>query len=216
MKIYAEGKFINSFPLSFFLTQGEQNADVIEFVVPRFYEAVDLAECTFVLTAVNAAGTQLESVLTKETNSETLTLTWNINGYFTAVAGLLDLGMRAVRSDASHAAGEYDETAVVLKYALSPVFVREAISGTEGLPTPDLIAQSLDQLAILLEDALDKIAAEATALGLTALSERIDILEDRTATEAHIIALTQAEYDALETVDDTCLYVILSEEEAEE
>ena len=55
MKIYAEGKFINSFPLSFFLTQGEQNADLIEFVVPRSYEEQDLSDCTFVLTAVNAA-----------------------------------------------------------------------------------------------------------------------------------------------------------------
>ena len=214
MKIYAEGKFINSFPLSFFLTQGEQNADLIEFVVPRSYEEQDLSDCTFVLTAVNAAGTQLEAVLTKGIGADSIILTWKINGYFTAVPGLLDLGLRAVREGETVAAGEYDETAVVLKYVLSPVFVRAAVSGTEGLPTPDLIAQSLDQLAILLEDALDAIAQEASELGLTALSERLDDLEADSAAQTDVIALTQAEYDALENVDENCLYAIISEEEA--
>lgn len=215
MQVHAEGKFINSFPLSFFLTQGEQNADVVEFVVPRRYEEEDLSACTFVLTAVNAAGTQLESVLTKTVAADSITLYWKINGYFTAVPGLLELGLRAVREGETATEDEYDESAVVLKYVLSPIFVRAALSGTEGLPTPELIAQSLDQLAILLEDALDAIAREADELGLTAVSERVDALETDLAAQTEVIALTQAEYDALETVDESCLYAILADEEVQ-
>lgn len=219
MKIQADGKFINSFPLSFFLTQGEQNVDVVEFEVARTYEGLDLSDCTFVLTAVNAAQTQLEAVLTKTVTADKITLRWSITGYFTAVAGLLELELRAVRAGEDATEGSYDADAVILKYVLSPVFVRAAAAGTSGIPTPEQSAQTLSQIAAALEAALDDIAQAAATLGITGITERLTAAESSLAAlqalTSPITALTQTEYDALTTVEAARLYVIVNETEAE-
>lgn len=226
MTIKAEGKFLNSFPLSFVLTQGEQNADSVDFEVPRYYEGVDLGDMTFVLNGVNANGDALSSILTKVTNADTITLTWFVSGYFTAVAGTLQLSLCAYTADSESTDNDgnltYDADAVVLQYILAPIIIREALHGTSGTVVPDLTAQAIAQLMTALETAQSTLAEDAASLGLTGLSTQMSTLQTQVASLATtidafvspIVALTQAEYNALESISDNRLYLIVEEAEA--
>ena len=122
MILKANQKYIDMSSVRHLLVSGEKNADFLTFEVSEDYNGIDLSECTFILRAVNSAGNLVEQTLRKQTENNSIFLTWTVDEYFTAVSGVLKLEIRGVKGDE-----------LVIKYDLSNIIVRESAVG-EGLP----------------------------------------------------------------------------------
>lgn len=186
MKLVAEKKMINSSPMYYLLTEGEHNADTIEFVVDRYYDEISVENCTFIIKGINSKNNQVEQVLEKTVVEDKVTLKWSINEEFTAVAGMIELEIRGVIKVLA-------KEILIIKYSMSPIEVRGTGKGS-GLPTVGLIEQAINSLQITVGEGITNIQ--------TFVNQQI------TSLGYPYIILTQAEYDNLSVIDETKLYVI--------
>ena len=122
MILKANQKYIDMSCVRHLLATGEKNADYLIFEISKNYHNVDLAECTFILRAVNSAGNLVEQTLKKQTYGNSIFLTWTVDEYFTAVSGVLKLEIRGIK-----------DNELVIKYDLSDIIVRGSAVG-EGVP----------------------------------------------------------------------------------
>lgn len=121
MEIIAKGKNIPTYEFANLLIQGERLADTIVFVVDRIYNGYDLADHSFVISGVTAAGSEATQALEKTVGDENIRLIWPVTEDFTADAGMLQLCMTA--------SPEYGEITHVIRYAMQPVNVRPFPAG---------------------------------------------------------------------------------------
>ena len=207
MDIYANGKNIPTYSFANLFTQGEQYADKLYFVVDRFYNDIDLYDCSFLITGLTENDWQADSTLEKEPLGDKIRLTWTVSPNFTANSGMLKLCIRAALTP------EYG-AAVILKYTMPPVFVRPALNGQNG-PLPESGEQAVSQINAATSDGLDELQQKIdsfTADFVTPLSNRIAALEAAIAAMPGICAVTQAQYDVMQH-DPNTLYVIIEEDE---
>lgn len=186
MKLIAEKKLIDSSPMYYLLTEGEHNADTIEFVVDRHYSDVCIENCTFIIKGINSKGDQIEQVLEKIIDGEKVILKWSINRDFTAIAGMLELEIRGVIK-------LMEKEILVIKYSMPAIEIRATGRGG-SLPPVDLIEQAVNDLQIKVSEGITNIQ--------NFISQQIVDLG------YPYIILTQAEYDELSIIDETKLYVI--------
>ncbi len=128
MEIIANGKNIPTYEFGDLFIQGEKLADTIVFVVDRIHNGYDLADHSFVISGVTAAGYWAVQALEKEVETERIKLIWPVSADFTADAGQLELCMTA--------SPEYGEITHVIRYAMQPVNVRPFPVGRER-PEPE-------------------------------------------------------------------------------
>ena len=234
MEIYARGKNIPTYAFGNLFTQGENLADVIVFVVDRYYCGKDLSLCTFAVRGVTEENWEADQVLPMEVDVKTLRLIWRVADTFTYNAGKLMLELRAseiVEGD----------THTVIKYSMPPVEVAPTISGQNG-PLPETAEQAVSEINEAVGDGLtalqqkidsfditpfeDQLAAETAAdlallqkkiddFDLDAVEDRLDDIDDDISAlyaRPKIIPLTRAQYDAL-VQKENALYVIIEEVE---
>lgn len=182
------GKQIDSSNISMLLVQGEHRSQVIDFEVPRIYDSIDLSDCTFILRGVSGEA-QTEQPLTKTLSGEAITLTWIPDRIFTANAGPLRLELRAV----TPAETEEEAPELVVKFSMAPILIRETAEAGEQL-TADEADQAITRLSIALNDAIAAMEAQSRIL---------------LANSVYIEVLTESDYDALETKDESTLYAVL-------
>ncbi len=206
MEIYAKGKNIPSFPFGGLLVQGEKLADTITFVLDRYYDGKDMAECSFLLRGVNENNEEAQQSLSAELMGEDkLSLEWSVSEYFTAVAGNLSLELRAVRMS-----GDVEE--LVLKYTMQPINVASSPSG-ENTPLPDTSEQLLNEISSAVSEGIDTIEQCVAEFNLDEVDARLDAMEEKTEiylARPEVIPVTQSEYDSI-THKQNALYVIVKE-----
>jgi len=231
MVIYAKGKNIPTYGFSNLFTQGEHFADVIYFVVDRFYCGKDLTQCTFAIRGVTEENWEVDELLVQEeVLNDKIKLKWTVVDGFTHNAGKLTLEIRA-----SKTVDESNYT--IIKYNMAPVYVNPTPAGRNG-PLPETAEQAVSAIneatGIGLETIRQEIAdfdlspyeeqlAAATAADLVLLQNkmdefnleeveaRLDQMEEDTATylaRPEVVALTRAQYEAI-TPKSNSLYVII-------
>ncbi len=230
MEIYAKGKNIPTYAFGSLFVQGENLADVITFVVDRYYCGKDLSLCTFAIRGVTEENWEATQVLPQEVDTSVIRLTWRVSDSFTYNAGKLSLELRA--SEISD-----NDVHTVVKYSMAPVNVAPTISGQNG-PLPDTSEQAVSEINAAVGEGLDELQAKidsldineytaqlisATEADLELLQEkmddfdldeveaRLDKMEEDTATylaRPEVVALTREQYDAI-TPKKNSLYVII-------
>lgn len=187
MQLIAKNKTIDTSPIYYLLIEGEHNADNIDFVVDRYYsDDVSVEDCTFIIKGVNSKGNQIEQVLEKSIYDDKVILKWTVSRDFTATAGILKLEIRGVIK-------MLENETLVIKYSMPAIEVRSSGKGS-GLPDIDLIEQAVNSLQLTVNEGITNIH--------NFVNQQIADLE------YPYIILTQAEYDALSSIDETKLYVI--------
>ncbi len=226
MLLKANGKCIDTLPISSLFTQEEAYADTIVFEVDRHYNGMDLAEFAFTMRGVTESGGEAQSELQVTVDEEVLQLRWNVSEQFTAEGGTLQLDLLAVKYDDSEADPAADAPDHILRYQLPPVQVR-------ALPDSDRVMDNASYTAFLLEvkETAENGIAEMSAIltefesqqtdydqqltdmekHLQTLKTRVDTHDEQIAAITPIAVLTQTEYDALEAPDESTLYVIKAE-----
>ncbi|MBQ7026880.1 MAG: hypothetical protein IJN14_00585 [Ruminococcus sp.] len=212
MEIYAQGKNIPTYSFSRLFVQGENCADTLTFVVDSVYGGNNLSDCDFCIVGVSDDRWEVMQTLIPEICGDKIKLAWKVSKIFTQNSGTLALELRASRNDE-----------LVLKYEMEPVYVRKTLHG-ENAPLPDtseqiisdIIQTASDSVAVIDEEknnALDELQSKMDAFNLDETNERLDRIEDDTAVylaRPEVVALTQAQYDAISPKKDS-LYVIVEE-----
>ena len=197
----ADGKFIDTMPVQQLFSQEEARADTIVIEVDRYYGAHDLAEFLFIMRGITPSGGETEAVLEKETDEETIRLSWEVGPGFTQEPGSLALDLFAYRYE-EEADPEEDPPDYLLRYQLPPVQVRALPDGTHVLDETSYTAFLLEVRATA-EAAIEEIddAAGAVQTELRRIAAKVDA-------QPPIVILTQSQYDALPVKDPGTLYVI--------
>ena len=140
IKLIAEGKFIDTKEIKHLLTQGEKNADMIQFVIGIGNDGVDISGCSFTLRTVASEGSMTETVLSKLVVDDNINLIWTVPDTATAIAGMLRMELIGVKNNE-----------VIIKFKMPPIYVKEAVMGS-NVPLPDIMDQSLDEMHKLLDE----------------------------------------------------------------
>ena len=226
MEIFANGKNIPTYPFSRLFTQGEHCADTITFVLDRFYNGIDLADCSFTLIGLTEDKWEVNQTLLPIISGEKLKLDWKVMSSFTVNAGLLQLEMRVSRNDE-----------LILKFQMRPVFVSPALN-KKNEPLPETAEQLISEINNAASEAMEKIQDKIGNLDispyiselrqtakqyLSMLDEkmaefdldetnaRLDKMEETLAmylARTEVVALTQEEYDSIPH-NGNFLYVII-------
>ncbi len=134
MELKSNGKFICTRPIESLFTQGEKNADIIDFIIPKINNGVDLSDCEFMIAGVNIQQVYVTAMLAKSIEDSSIRLSWTVSEQFTAVSGMLMLEIRGTKGND-----------VIVRYSLPAVYVKEQLEGdtiaVEGTAIDDLIQQ---------------------------------------------------------------------------
>lgn len=218
MKIYAKGKNIPTYAFANLFTQGENHADIIHFIVDRYYCGKDLSLCTFTMRGLTSGNYEVSQNLPMElVTADKITLRWKVSDSFTHNSGKLRLELRA-----SETVSEIDYT--ILKYSMAEVNVAETPSGQNG-PLPETAEQAVSEINEAVGNGIAELNGETSAdlallqqkmddFNLEEVEARLDQMEEDTQTylaRPEVIPVTRAEYDSIEHKENS-LYVIIGEE----
>lgn len=95
---YIKDKSVDVSQLSDFVVQGDNNAKVIYFTLPRMQDGLDLSEYNFKITGINANNQpayQAAEKIIDPTKPEIVAFKWVISDNFTIVDGIIDLTITA-------------------------------------------------------------------------------------------------------------------------
>ena len=233
MMLKAIGKYIDTTPIADLLSQDETRTDTIVFEVDRFHDGLDLSEFSFMIRGITESGGETQSALRVETEDTVLHLYWTVDALFTTEAGrlALDLFGYYYQNEVPDLTQPPDR---ILRYQLPDVTVR-------GLPDSDAKLESRSYTAFLLEvraaadaaieeiNALvadfeareaDQFAVIDTSLAMhtTQIASLSAATEQQTmeigalrADMTPVIAMTEAEFNALEAPAADTLYVLRAE-----
>lgn len=143
MILKATDKFIDTSPIERLLTEGEKYSDVINFVLPKVNNGIDISDCIFVMRTVAATGEMTEGLLTSYTEDSNIIAQWYPSEAVTAVPGMLSLEL--IGSKGSER---------IIKYKMPAIYVKEAVMG-EGLPVPDIMEEKLAMMNETLSQAAE-------------------------------------------------------------
>ena len=208
MKIYAKGKSIPTYQFRDLFVQGEKMAEVITFVLDRYYSGHDMMDCNFVIRGLTEEGWEAEQVLrTVAGEDNTVLAAWSVSDLFTLNAGTLRLELRASRMDG-------DTAELIVKYAMEPVNVAPTINGKNGA-LPDAAEQAVSAVAAAVDGALITMEQTIERYDLEHTGQRLDRIEADTAVylaRPEVIPMTRQEY-ADSVHKENSLYVIVEEDD---
>ena len=207
MQIIAKGKNIDTHLLKNLLIQGEKNSETVIFLVDRFYNGVDLNNCTFMIKGVTEGDAEAEQALTKVAHDEKISVIWNISEDFTTESGRLILEMRAILIDE-----ETETETLVLKYDMADINVKPSPIGSTA-PVPSAVEQAINLINAATADGLSQIQALIDSFDIEALLERLAEVEeklDELLQRPEIQPVTQQEYDRIQHLANV-LYIIVEE-----
>ena len=171
MRINANGKNIPTHAFGELFVQGEKMAEVIEFVIDRFYNGTDLGLCTFCIRGLTDDGYESEQALLPMVTDEEIELCWRVSDSFTVSPGKLRLELRANRTDSLSG-----EDMLVVKYRMPPVNVAPTVAGTNG-PVPETAEQAVSQINNAVSEGLNALRTEMESFGLDTVKARLDAME---------------------------------------
>lgn len=225
MEIYAKGKNIPTYTIAGLFRQGEKYADTIRIITDRYYCGKDLSKCSFIMRGVNANKEEAQQALIPEVTEYTLVFNWKVSEYFTAVAGILKLELRASETDADGG------SKLILKYSMEPVVVAESpiglnlpimpsvadqiISGISSAATEgaELIDEKLGEITELVLDGKTQIQKLINGFDISAVEQRLDDMDSSIGVflgYPRVMPVTMAQYALMEHQPDV-LYVIVKE-----
>lgn len=207
MEIFANGKNIPTYSFGNLFIQGENFADTICFVIDRYYNGRDLMECKFLIRGVTEENWEANQILLGDADGDKIRLKWDVASDFTYNSGNLSLELNASVQD------EYGGDHILIKYDMSPVYVKPTIRGKNG-PLPETSEQVLTKITEAASDGIEKIRKEIDDFNLEAVEARLDKMERDTATylaRPEVAILTQRQYDAI-THKKSAIYAIVEEE----
>ena len=143
MILKATDKFIDTSPIERLLTEGEKYSDVINFVLPKVNNGIDISDCIFTMRTVAATGEMTEGLLTSYIEDSNIIAAWYPSEAVTAIPGMLNLEL--IGSKGSER---------IIKYKMPAIYVKEAVMG-EGLPVPDIIEEKLAMMNETLSQATE-------------------------------------------------------------
>lgn len=202
MTIRAKGKNIPAYEMGHLFRQGEKYAETICFEVDRFYNGIDLGECSFMIRGVNEDNGEAQQALVPEISGEKLLLSWNVSEYFTAASGRLLLELRA-----SGGGGD-----IILKYNIAPIEVAPSPEG-ENVPLPSAAEQVISEINAAASDGIAGIQTVIDSFDLEATERRLDAMEENIGiflARPEVIAVTAEEYESISHKENS-LYVIVKE-----
>lgn len=205
MRVYANGKNISTHSFGNVFVQGERYANSIVFVLERTYEGIDLLDCDFSIRGVNEAGGECQQILSPVSDKANVLLFWSVNEYFTAVAGKLELELRA-----SFTAENGEEC--VLKYQMAPVTVSPSPEGSDAV-IPDTSEQIISQINAAASEGVKQIQQAIESFDTEAIEERLDNMDSNIEVflaRPEVIPVTREQYDSTEHKKNA-LYVIVKE-----
>lgn len=234
MILKAIGKYIDTLPIADLLSQDEALTETIVFEVDRFYKGEDLSVYTFMMRGITESGGETESELTVEVQDTVLHLCWQVGPLFTTEAGSLSLDLFAFRYTDETADRAETPPDYILRYQLPPVTVRGLPDSDAVLESRSYTAFLLEVKAAandaiaainsIVEDfeaqktdydtqiaSLEKsVQVHTNAIGL--LSGEVEThttqIQELQLAVTPTVALTQSEFNALETPAEDTLYVI--------
>lgn len=150
---------------------------------------------------------EVNQILFGEADDEKIRLVWNVISDFTYNSGTLSLELSA------SAQNEYGDEYTVIKFDMSPVYVKPTIRGKNGT-LPETSEQVLSKITEAASNGLEQIRQEIVDFNLEAVETRLDKMERDTATylaRPRVAILTQGQYDAI-THEESVIYAIVEEE----
>ena len=181
------------------------------------------------MRGVTKSGGETEALLEKEVQDQVIRLRWTVGGDFTKEKGELQLDMVAC-SYAEGSDPETDAPECILRYQMPPVQVRglpddEEILDTKSytiflLQVRETAEQAITQVNQLIENfktevlkgydvRISTLDAKIEDLRSSMLSIRNSVEELKAQTK--LLAVTRAEYEALDPPDADTVYVIKDE-----
>ena len=218
MEIYAKGENIPTYAFANLFTQGENFADIIRFVVDRYYCGKDLSMCTFTIRGLTSGNWEVsQNLLMELVTEDKITLRWKVADTFTHNAGNLKLELRA-----SETVSETDYT--IIKYSMADVNVAETPAGQNG-PLPETSEQAVSEINEAVGNGIAELTSETAAdmallqqkmddFDLEEVEARLDQMEEDTQTylaRPEVIPVTRAEYESIIHKQNS-LYVIIGDE----
>lgn len=172
-KIYSKAGWLHYPELEFYYTQGEENVEPAQFVLPKNREEVDLTALSYQIKVVSEDyGTEAAWILPKKMTDEHILLDWEITREFTAMPGRAFLTLTGTDS----------KNNVVAKWTGHPVQIRKDPKGTQPVPPPDKLEQFENQV----NQAVEKITG-ALEKADASLDGMIPVLEDAAKTANTLI-----------------------------
>lgn len=172
-KIYSKAGWLHYPELEFYYTQGEENVEPVQFVLPKNREEVDLTALSYQIKAVSEDfGTEAAWILPKKMTDEHILLDWEITREFTAMPGRAFLSLTGTDS----------KNNVVAKWTGHPVQIRKDPKGTQPVPPPDKLEQFENQV----NQAVEKITG-ALEKADDSLDGMVPVLEDAAKTANTLI-----------------------------
>lgn len=172
-KIYSKAGWLHYPELEFYYTQGEENVEPVQFVLPKNREEVDLTALSYQIKVVSEDyGTEAAWILPKKMTDEHILLDWEITREFTAMPGRAFLTLTGTDS----------KNNVVAKWTGHPVQIRKDPKGTQPVPPPDKLEQFENQV----NQAVEKITG-ALEKADDSLDGMVPVLEDATKTANTLI-----------------------------
>ena len=172
-KIYSKAGWLHYPELEFYYTQGEENVEPVQFVLPKNREEVDLTALSYQIKVVSEDyGTEAAWILPKKMTDEHILLDWEITREFTAMPGRAFLTLTGTDS----------KNNVVAKWTGHPVQIRKDPKGTQPVPPPDKLEQFENQV----NQAVEKITG-ALEKADASLDGMVPVLEDATKTANTLI-----------------------------
>ncbi len=206
MEVFANGKNIPTYSFGNLFTQGERSADTINIVIDRYYNNIDLNECSFLMAGLTEDGWEVNQVIgERRATIDKVYLKWKVSGDFTINSGKLQLELRAYRM-------ENGEARTVIKYNMPAVYVNPSTNGKNG-PLPETCEQAVGNITTATDEGLQAIQEKIDGFNIDEVSRRLDSMEADTAVylaRPEVIAVTQKEYDSSEHKKNS-LYVIIKE-----
>lgn len=199
--IYAKNKDLNTSPIRSLMRNGENNADKVNIVLPRFYGEYDLSKFEFIIEGINSNNTISVQNLPSEINEQIVTLSWTISESFTAVSGGLKLKLKATKTS----------DGIVIVFDGGEIEVC-------GENTDDYLDTSTgENLLAQIETAITNFSSEFSAQveGIAeeklnqAVQEKFNNDFVTSSDILRIVKISQEKYDALEEKSETTLYVIV-------
>lgn len=172
-KIYSKAGWLHYPELEFYYTQGEENVEPVQFVLPKNREEVDLTALSYQIKVVSEDyGTEAAWILPKKMTDEHILLDWEITREFTAMPGRAFLTLTGTDS----------KNNVVAKWTGHPVQIRKDPKGTQPVPPPD----KLEQFEKQVNEAVEKIT-DALENADNSLGEMLPVLNDAKETADTLI-----------------------------
>lgn len=207
MEVFAKGKNIPTYAFGNLFTQGEKFADTITLTVERYYNDIDLSECSFVIVGLTEDGFEISQVLgNKRSDVKYTRLKWRVSENFTVNAGKLCLELRAFEE-------KNGEINTIIKYDMSPVYVKPTVSG-KNEPLPDTGEQFINSISVVTAECMESLQNKMDAFNLEKTENRLNQIESDTAVyleRPEVIPVSRSEYDSIPHKKNA-LYVITGEE----